>query len=120
MHLRGGSESSRGQTPRRTSPRSSPRKQRRRRRTWRSRAAFAHARRVTDLLLAIDPTLLPELRDRGLLSYHLDDFPAALRDLEDYLRLNAWTEGRDREEQQELQELQAHVSALRRRVGSLN
>ena len=79
--------------------------------------AYAYARRVTNLLLAIDPTMLAELRDRGLLSYHLDDFPAALRDLEDYLRLNAWTDGRDREEQQELQ---SHVSALRRRVVSLN
>jgi regulator of sirC expression with transglutaminase-like and TPR domain len=79
--------------------------------------AYAYARRVTDLLLAVDPTLLAELRDRGLLSYHLDDFPAALRDLEDYLRLNAWADGRDHEERQQLQ---THVSALRRRVVSLN
>jgi hypothetical protein len=28
-----------------------------------------------------------ELRDRGLLAYHLQDFGAALRDLETYLRL---------------------------------
>ena len=79
--------------------------------------AYAYARRVTNLLLVIDPTMLSELRDRGLLSYHLDDFPAALRDLEDYLRLNAWADGGDREERQELQ---THVSALRRRVVSLN
>ena len=79
--------------------------------------AYAYARRVTDLLLVIDPTMLSELRDRGLLSYHLDDFPAALRDLEDYLRLNAWADGGDREERQKLQ---THVSALRRRVVSLN
>jgi regulator of sirC expression with transglutaminase-like and TPR domain len=79
--------------------------------------AYAYARRITNLLLAIDPTSLSELRDRGLLSYHLDDCPAALRDLEDYLRLNAWTDARDPEERQELQ---SHVSALRRRVVSLN
>jgi regulator of sirC expression with transglutaminase-like and TPR domain len=79
--------------------------------------AYAYARRVTDLLLAIDPTLLSELRDRGLLSYHLDDFPAALRDLEDYLQLNTWADGGDRDEREQLQ---THVSALRRRVGSLN
>lgn len=79
--------------------------------------AYAYARRVTDLLLAIDPTSLCDLRDRGLLSYQLDDFPAALRDLEDYLRLNAWAEGGDHEERQQLQ---SHVSRLRRHVVSLN
>ena len=30
---------------------------------------------------------MSELRDRGLLAYHLQDFGAALRDLESYLRL---------------------------------
>lgn len=79
--------------------------------------AFAYARRVTDLLLALDPTLLYELRDRGLLSYHLDDFPAALRDLEDYLRLHAWTDAGPRRERDTLQQ---HVVVLRRRVVSFN
>jgi len=79
--------------------------------------AFAYARRVTDLLLALDPTLLYERRDRGLLSYHLDDFPAALRDLEDYLRLHSWTDAGPRREREQLEQ---HVAALRRRVVSLN
>jgi regulator of sirC expression with transglutaminase-like and TPR domain len=49
--------------------------------------SFPQARFVADLLLAVDPSALSELRDRGLLAYHLEDFSAALRDLEAYLRL---------------------------------
>jgi len=48
--------------------------------------SFPQARFVSDLLLALDPAALSELRDRGLLAYHLQDFGAALRDLEAYLR----------------------------------
>ena len=81
---------------------------------WRS---FPQARWTTELLLVTEPNLLSELRDRGLLAYHLDDFPAALRDLEDYLRLNHWTENADREEREQIWE---HVKNLRRRVAGLN
>ena len=81
---------------------------------WRS---FPQARRVTELLLTTDPTHLPELRDRGLLAYHLDDFPAALRDLEDYLRLRSWSEDSDRDEREQIWE---HIKNLRRRVAGLN
>jgi regulator of sirC expression with transglutaminase-like and TPR domain len=81
---------------------------------WRS---FPQARWTTELLLVTDPTMLSELRDRGLLAYHLDDFPAALRDLEDYLRLNSWSENADREERNQIWE---HVKNLRRRVAGLN
>jgi regulator of sirC expression with transglutaminase-like and TPR domain len=42
---------------------------------------------VSELLLAIEPGSISELRDRALLAYHLDDFASALRDLESYLRL---------------------------------
>lgn len=49
--------------------------------------SFDHARRAADLLLSLDPSAITELRDRGLLSYHLEDFSAALRDLERYLAL---------------------------------
>jgi regulator of sirC expression with transglutaminase-like and TPR domain len=49
--------------------------------------SFPQARFVADLLLTVDPSALSELRDRGLLAYHLEDFNAALRDLETYLRL---------------------------------
>ena len=37
--------------------------------------SFPQARDVTELLLAVDPSALNELRDRGLLAYHLKDFP---------------------------------------------
>src|SRR5439155_13370347 len=40
--------------------------------------SFPQARDVTELLLAVDPSATSELRDRGLLAYHLKDFSAAL------------------------------------------
>ena len=86
-------------------------------RTYIELRSFVRAREVTDLLLAVDPTLLSELRDRGLLAYHLDDFPAALRDLEDYLRLNEWSDSGDPEERERILD---HVRNLRRRVATLN
>jgi len=49
--------------------------------------SFPQARFISDLLLAVDPSAIGELRDRGLLAYHLQDFAGALRDLEAYLRL---------------------------------
>ena len=51
--------------------------------------SFPQARDITELLLAVDPSALNELRDRGLLAYHLKDFSAALRDLQAYLQLSA-------------------------------
>ena len=49
--------------------------------------SFPQARFISSLLLTVDPSAISELRDRGLLAYHLQDFAAALRDLEEYLRL---------------------------------
>jgi regulator of sirC expression with transglutaminase-like and TPR domain len=49
--------------------------------------SFPQARFISDLLLSVDPSAIVELRDRGLLAYHLQDFAGALRDLESYLRL---------------------------------
>ena len=82
----------------------------------------SQAHRVTDLLLSADPTLLSERRDRGLLAYHLDDFPAALSDLEDYVRLNAWTEPghADEADKDEQAQIREHIKNLRRRVASMN
>jgi regulator of sirC expression with transglutaminase-like and TPR domain len=85
-------------------------------RTYVQQRSFQQARRVTELLLAVDPTILSEVRDRGLIAYHLDDFQSALRDLEDYLRLNAWSEG-DRDEHEQIRD---HVQTLRRRVAGFN
>ncbi len=81
--------------------------------------SFPQARKVTDLLLALSPASLAELRDRGLLAYHMNDFTAALKDLEEYLRLLRPTE-EDEEQKKETQQLWEHVKALRRRIASFN
>jgi len=51
--------------------------------------SFPQARDITELLIAVDPAAINELRDRGLLAYYLKDFPAALRDLQAYLDLTS-------------------------------
>jgi len=81
--------------------------------------SFPQARDVTDLLIAIDPSAIDELRDRGLLAYHLKDFSAALRDLQAYLKLiPAGTQGD--EEGEDRERIWEHVKSLRKRVASLN
>ncbi len=92
--------------------------------------SFPQARFISDLLLAVDPSALSELRDRGLLAYHMEDFGAALRDLETYLRLmprpdNAEVEhdqaaGDESQEASESSQIWEHVKTLRRRVASFN
>jgi regulator of sirC expression with transglutaminase-like and TPR domain len=82
--------------------------------------SFPQARDVTELLLAVDPSALNELRDRGLLAYHLKDFPAALRDLQQYLRLSSTIGALDDEDREEHAQIWEHVKTLRRRVASLN
>jgi regulator of sirC expression with transglutaminase-like and TPR domain len=75
--------------------------------------SFPQARDITELLLAVDPSAINELRDRGLLAYQLRDFAGALRDLQAYLRLsNAARDDHDT--------IWEHVKTLRRRVASLN
>jgi regulator of sirC expression with transglutaminase-like and TPR domain len=83
---------------------------------WRS---FPQARTITDLLLAIAPTSLSELRDRGLLAYHMNDFPSALKDLEEYLKMSRLVEA-DEDQRKETEQVWEHVKALRRRVASMN
>lgn len=100
--------------------------------------SFPQARFTSDLLLAVDPSAISELRDRGLLAYHLEDFSAALRDLEEYLRLvprrTAADEAPDIElsedgsppeeseesEGDETAQVWEHVKALRKRVAGFN
>jgi regulator of sirC expression with transglutaminase-like and TPR domain len=97
--------------------------------------SFPQARAVADLLLAVDPSALAELRDRGLLAYHMEDFASALRDLEAYLRLmprdataeaEADTQSSDHEEEEEEEpasesaQIWEHVKTLRRRVAGFN
>lgn len=47
---------------------------------------FIKALWVVDMILIIDPYAIYELRDRGLLYYHLECFAQALSDLETYLK----------------------------------
>jgi regulator of sirC expression with transglutaminase-like and TPR domain len=90
--------------------------------------SFPQARFISDLLLTIDPSAIAELRDRGLLAYHLEDFAAALRDLEAYLRLlprrarfdemtTDATHGSSEEPDTQIWE---HVKMLRKRVAGMN
>jgi regulator of sirC expression with transglutaminase-like and TPR domain len=81
--------------------------------------SFPQARDVTELILAVDPSARHELRDRGLLAYHLKDFSAALRDLQAYLRLTP-PEPLDEDERREHEQIWEHVKMLRRRIATLN
>ncbi len=81
--------------------------------------SFPQARTVTDMLLALDPSCTIELRDRGLLAYHLNDLQAALRDLEKYL--SSPRDGElDESAREEHERVWDHVKVLRRRVAELN
>jgi regulator of sirC expression with transglutaminase-like and TPR domain len=81
--------------------------------------SFPQARDVTELLVAVNPSALNELRDRGLLAYHLNDFSAALRDLQAYLQLSAKADP-DESDRKEQADIWEHVKTLRCRVASLN
>jgi regulator of sirC expression with transglutaminase-like and TPR domain len=88
-------------------------------RTYVRLRSFPQARDVLELLVALDPSDLGELRDRGLVAYHLDDVPGALRDLEAYLRL-ATHQDADPETRKEFAQLWEHVKTLRRRLAGMN
>jgi regulator of sirC expression with transglutaminase-like and TPR domain len=81
--------------------------------------SYPQARDITELMLAVDPSAFNELRDRGLLAYNLNDYAAALRDLQSYLRLSSRT-ALDDEERDEHEQIWEHVKSLRRRVASMN
>jgi regulator of sirC expression with transglutaminase-like and TPR domain len=81
--------------------------------------SFPQARDVMELLLAVDPSAINELRDRGLLAYQLKDFSAALRDLQQYLHLAAGTTP-DQETREDQAQIWEHVKTIRKRVASLN
>ena len=81
--------------------------------------SFPQARDITELLLAVTPSALSELRDRGLLAFHLNDTTSALRDLQTYLTLTGV--GRvDKDTREERQQIWEHVKTLRRRIAGLN
>ena len=81
--------------------------------------SFPQARDITELLLALDPTATHELRDRGLIAYHLNDFSSALRDLQTYLAL-APAKPADDEARKDHERIVEHVKTLRRRVATFN
>ncbi len=81
--------------------------------------SFPQARQVTDILLALQPTSLTELRDRGLLAYHMNDVFRALKDLEQYLKMARLVE-QDEEQRKETEQVWDHVKTLRRRAAQLN
>lgn len=85
--------------------------------------SFPQARMASDLLLAVDPSAVAELRDRGLVSYQMEDFAAALRDLEAYLRLmprHAAAPEADAAPDEDAARIWEHVKALRRHVAGFN
>ncbi len=99
--------------------------------------SFPQARLISSLLLTVDPSAISELRDRGLLAYHLQDFSAALHDLEEYLRLIpkspepgepdlvAASDDQDadsdaHQETDDATQIWEHVKALRKRVAGFN
>jgi regulator of sirC expression with transglutaminase-like and TPR domain len=96
--------------------------------------SFPQARFISTLLLTVAPSAISELRDRGLLAYHLQDFSAALRDLEEYLRLSPRktdsdlgpdiaTEPEDEQSEDEaddITQIWEHVKSLRKRVAGFN
>jgi regulator of sirC expression with transglutaminase-like and TPR domain len=80
--------------------------------------SFRMARDVSELVVALDPSALTELRDRGLLASHLQEYGSAIRDLETWLRLSG---GYGQEPaHEEVKEVWDHVKSLRRRLASLN
>lgn len=81
--------------------------------------SFPQARLTTDALLALQPSSLADLRDRGLLAYHMNDFSRALKDLEEYLKLARLSE-QDDDERKDAEQVWEHVKTLRRRVAQLN
>jgi regulator of sirC expression with transglutaminase-like and TPR domain len=81
--------------------------------------SFPQALDITDLLRAVDPSAINELRDRGLLAYQMKDFSAALRDLQMYLQLSGSAE-LDDEDRAEHAQIWEHVKTLHRRVAALN
>ena len=81
--------------------------------------SFPQARDIADMLIAVDPSAIGELRDRGLLAYNLKDFSGALRDLQSYLKLIP-AGAQDEEDRQDRERIWEHVKTLRKRVASLN
>jgi len=79
--------------------------------------SFPQARDAVDLLLELDPTLMSEVRDRGLLSYRLGHLAAALRDFERYLQVPPDDDPGTRADHEQMWE---QVKGLRKRIAGFN
>jgi regulator of sirC expression with transglutaminase-like and TPR domain len=83
--------------------------------------SFPQAHAVTHLLIALDPSSITEVRDRGLLAHQLRDYAGALRDLESYLNgLSPTPQQVDDETRKELEQIWEHVKGIRKRLASFN
>jgi len=82
--------------------------------------SFPQARATTDALLALQPSSLADLKDRGLLAYNMNDFSHALKDFEEYLKLARLSEQDEDDDRKETEQVWEHVKTLRRRVAQLN
>jgi regulator of sirC expression with transglutaminase-like and TPR domain len=78
--------------------------------------SFHQAWMATDALVQIGGRDPEDVRDRGLLAYHIDEYPSALADLEEYLQ----AKDRTREGSNERGQIWEHLSTLRRRVAGMN
>jgi regulator of sirC expression with transglutaminase-like and TPR domain len=79
--------------------------------------SFSQAHAVAELLVALDPSALAELRDRGLLASQIRKDAAALRDLQAWL---AHAPDANEQEQESRQQIWEHVKELRRRMAGMN
>jgi regulator of sirC expression with transglutaminase-like and TPR domain len=82
--------------------------------------SFPQARAAADALLALQPSSLADLKDRGMLAYNMNDFSHALRDFEEYLKLARLSEQGEDDDRKETEQIWEHVKTLRRRVAQLN
>lgn len=82
--------------------------------------SFPQARLTTDALLVLQPGSLSDLHDRGLLSYHMNDYAQALRDFEEYLKLARLGDQQDEDQRKQAEDVWEHVKTLRRRVAQWN
>ena len=93
-------------------------------RVYVSLRSFPQARDAVNLLVALNPLAADELRDRGLLSYHMGEHLPALRDLEAYLRMTSRAgsppDEADEDTRAQYQQVWEHVKTLRRRIASFN
>ena len=82
--------------------------------------SFPQARATADVLLALQPSSLADLKDRGMLAYNMNDFSHALKDFEEYLKLARLSEQGEDDDRKETEQVWEHVKTLRRRVAQLN